>query len=145
MEALAALRKQTVKSPEAAALLGVNITCIHKLKLSGDLNPVSGPDIDGFSINLYLRDDVENLCTEREAFKIQRVSVGGTARFGKSAGSKRQPVRAKVGPRIDQLIKMWRAKNSEGRISGVQVYRQLIKEGYRVGINTIYVHLREHP
>jgi hypothetical protein len=143
VEALAILRKQTIRSPVAAVLLGVNISCIHKLKQSGDLKPASGPNIDGFPVDLYLLDDVEKLCAEREAFKIKRAGNGGSTRFGKPSGPKQRPVRAEVGPRIDQLVKKRRAKNPERRVTGAEVYRQLVKEGYRMGINTIYVHLRE--
>jgi hypothetical protein len=92
---------------------------------------------------LYLRSDVENLYAEREAFKAKRVSEGKSARFGRPAGPNWQPVRKKVGPRIEQLVKKWSVKPKGQPISGQRLRRQLVKEGYRVGINTIYVCLRE--
>ena len=77
IDALVELREKTLITPESASILGVNLTCIHKLKTSGVLRPVSGPDVDGFRLNLYLRDDVEKLRAEREIYKTKRVSEGG--------------------------------------------------------------------
>jgi len=48
-----------------------------------------------------------------------------------------------VGTRIEQLVKKWSAKSDGKAVSGQRLRRQLLKEGYHVGINTIYVCLRE--
>ncbi len=98
IDALVELREKTLITPEAASILGVNLTCIHKLKTSGVLRPVSGPDVDGFRLNLYLRDDVEKLRAEREGYKTKRVSEGGTSRFGRPAGPRWSPVQERVDP-----------------------------------------------
>lgn len=143
VDALVELRKRTVSTLEAAVILGVNLTCIHKLKDSGVLRPVLGPDVNGFGLNLYLRDDVEKLRTEREAYKAKRISEGGTSRFGRPAGPRRSPVQERVRPRISQLVMHWGVKPHGQRISGQRVHSQLVKEGYQVGINTVYVCLRE--
>lgn len=143
VDALVELREKTIITPEAAAMLRVNLTCIHKLKTSGVLRPVSGPGVDGFRLNLYLRGDVEKLRAEREAYKTKRISEGGTTRFGRPAGPRRSPVQERVRPRISQLVGQWGVKPHGQRISGQRVHSQLIKEGYQVGINTVYVCLRE--
>jgi hypothetical protein len=142
VEALVELRKKTVMAPEAAAILGVNITCVHKLKVAGALRPVSGPDVDGFRLNLFLRSDVEKLHAEREAFKAKRLDEGGSSRFGKQAGPQSNPVQSAVGPRIDQLVEEWQQQTPKLRITGQRLYQQLTSEGYQLGINTVYVHLR---
>lgn len=102
-----------------------------------------GPNVDGFGRNLYLRTDVERLHAEREAFKAKRDNEGGSYRFGRLAEPNSQPVRTRVAPRIKQLVKKWNARSNGQRVSGQRLHRQLLKEGYNVGINTIYVCLRE--
>lgn len=83
VEALVEIEKQTIITPEAAEILGVNVSCVNKMIASGVLNPISGPTIDSFGKNLFLRSNVEKLHAEREAFKAKRVKEGGTARFGR--------------------------------------------------------------
>jgi hypothetical protein len=143
VEKLVELKKQLIGSAKAAAILGVNITCIKKLTDSGLLKPASGPDVDGFGLNLYLRSDVEKLHTEREAFKAKRIKEGGTTRFGRQSGPKASPVQNVIGHRINQLIEKWHERTPDRRITGGQLYQQLSKEGYRIGINTVYVYLRQ--
>lgn len=143
VEALIRLNEQTITAADAAAICNVNLTCIHKLTLAGELNPISGPNVDGFGHYLYLRVDVERLCAQREAFKAKRNDQGGTSRFGRPAGPQRSPVLERIRPRVGQLVRQWSAKPQGQRISGLRVHSQLIKEGYQVGINTVYVCLRE--
>jgi hypothetical protein len=143
VEAVIKLNEQTITSSEAAMICKVNFTCIQKLIVAGALKPISGPSVDGFGYNLYLRTDVERLHAEREAFKAKRKDEGGASRFGRPAGPKRQPVRNEIGPRIEQLVKKWTVKPKGQPISGQRLHRQLVKEGYQVGISTIYVCLRE--
>jgi hypothetical protein len=90
-----------------------------------------------------LRSDVEKLYAEREAFKAKRLDEGGSSRFGKQAGPQSNPVRSAIGPRIDQLVEEWQQQTPTLRITGQRLYQQLTSEGYQLGINTIYVHLRE--
>ena len=90
-----------------------------------------------------MRSDVEKLHAEREAFKAKRVSEGRSSRFGRPAGPNWQPVRNKIGPRIEQMVNKWSIKPNGKPVTGQRVHCQLLKEGYRVGINTIYVCLRE--
>jgi hypothetical protein len=143
VEALAALRELSLTTPKVAEALGVNITCVHKLKLAGILKPVSGPEVDGLGFHLYLRSDVERVLADRDAFKVKRLEEGRSARFGRRAGSQSSPVRSVVGPRIDQLVEEWQQQTPPLRITGQRLYQQLTSEGYQLGINTIYVHLRE--
>jgi hypothetical protein len=144
IKVLAEIEKQTIITPEAAEILGVNVSCVDKMIATGVLKPVSGPIVDGFGKNLFLRSDVEQLHRERETFKVERISKGWTSRFGRPKAAKEPPVRSKVGPRINQLIEQWSVKVSRRRVSGPEIYRQLIKEGYKVGIATVYVCLREY-
>lgn len=137
------LKQQYVTTAEVASLCKVKDGSVHAWIEAGLLQPISGPRADGLVHNLYLRSDVEKLYAEREAFKAKRVSEGRSSRFGRPAGPNWQPVRNKVEPRIKQLVMKWSAKPNGMPISGQRLRRQLVREGYRVGINTIYVCLRE--
>jgi hypothetical protein len=143
VETVVRLKEQTITASEAAAICKVNISCINKLTVDGELNPISGPNVDGFGHNLYLQPDVERLHAYREAFKEKRNSQGRTSRFGRLTGQQRSPVLERIRPRVSRLCRQWNAKSRERRISGQRIHRQLIKEGYQVGINTVYVCLRE--
>lgn len=142
MEALLEIEGQTIITPEVSKILDVDITAVQKMIVSGILKPISGPLVDGFGKNLFLRGDVEKLRVEREAFKASRVAEGGTSRFGRRAGPQSSPVQDVVGSRINQLIEEWQQQMPELRITGQRLYQQLTNEGYQLGINTIYVHLR---
>jgi hypothetical protein len=144
VESLLEIEKQTIITPEAAEILGVYVSVVNKLIASGDLKPISGPAVDGFGKNLFLRSNVEKLREEREAFKAERMEEGKGSRFGKQAGSKASPVLDVIGPRIDQLVEKWQERRPERRITGEHLYQQLIKEGYRTGINAVYVYLRQN-
>lgn len=143
IEARENLKQNSLTTVEAAALCKVSRGTIHDWLAAGLLQPIDGPIADIFIHNLYLRDDIEKLYAEREAFRAKRISERGSSRFGRPCGPNQQPVRNKVIPRIEQLIKQWSIKLKGKPVSGQRLYRQLIKEGYRVGINTIYVCLRE--
>lgn len=106
------------------------------------LKPVRGPHVDGSGINLYLRDDVKKLREERDAFKAARIEQGKTTRFGYVQRPRPRPVLDLIGPRIDLLIKKLGTLFSAKQISGAQIFRQLVKEGYKVGICSVYVYLR---
>lgn len=137
------LRQQYITSAEVASICKVSEHSVHSWVEAGLLQPLSGAGAAGFIHKLYLRSDVEKLYAEREAFKAKRLSEGRSSRFGRPAGPNWQPVRNKVGPRIEQLVKKWSSKPNGRPVSGQRLRRQLVKEGYRVGINTIYVCLRE--
>jgi len=58
--------------------------------------------------------------------------------------SRRKPVLEKVAPRIDELLEEWRGRTTpKQRITGSRIHRQLIEEGYEVGITTVREYLRE--
>lgn len=59
--AVAELKRSTVTGSEAAKILGIHRTAVLKIMKKGVLKPVSGPDVDGFGCNLYLRTEVERL------------------------------------------------------------------------------------
>ncbi|MDQ1591237.1 MAG: hypothetical protein QOG71_1864 [Pyrinomonadaceae bacterium] len=83
LEALIEIEKQTIITPEAAEILGVNVSCVDKMMADELLTPISGPKVDGFGKNLFMRSDVEKLRTEREAFKARQLKKGETSRFGR--------------------------------------------------------------
>lgn len=137
------LRRQCITTTEVAHICKVAKESVHEWVAAGLLHPISGPRASGLIHRLYLRSDVEKLRVEREAFKAKRVSEGRSSRFGRSSRANRRSVRNEVAPRIKQLVKKWNAKPDEQRISGEALHRQLITEGYKIGINTVYVCLRE--
>jgi DNA-binding transcriptional MerR regulator len=137
------IRQQCVTTAEAALICNVSQNSIHEWTEAGLLNPVSWLRADGRNRNLYFLKDVEKIHVERQAFKIKCVNEGKSTRFGRPAGPNRQPVRSRVGPRIKQLVSQWSVAQQGQSISGQSLRRHLVKEGYRVGINTIYVCLRE--
>lgn len=137
------IERQTIITPEAAEILGVNVSCIDKMVESGILRPISGPKVDGFGKNLFLRGEVEHLHGEREAYKAGQVREGKSCRFGRSAGPANRPVQDVVGPHIDLLIGKWREETPDQHISGYRLHRQLVADGYKTGINTVYVYLRQ--
>jgi hypothetical protein len=143
IEAILESNEHTISAREAAAICKVNISCIHKWTIAGDLKAVSGPNVDGFGYNLYQRGAVEKLHAQREAFKEKRRNAYGSARFGKPAGSNRRPVRSRIAPRIEQLGKRWSLQSPTRRISGMRMYHQLVREGYQVGLQTVYACLHE--
>lgn len=114
VETLLEVEKQTIITPEAAEILEVYVSSINKMIAAGVLKPISGPAVDGFGKNLFLRSDVERLHKEREAFKAERMKEGKSSRFGKQAGSKAGPVLNVIGPRIDQLIEKWHDRGGIG-------------------------------
>jgi len=58
--------------------------------------------------------------------------------------SRRKPVQEKVAPRIDELLEEWQGRTTpKQRITGSRIHRQLIEEGYEVGITTVREYLRE--
>jgi hypothetical protein len=143
VEALLKAEEQTILTPEAAEVLGVNVSCVEKMMRAGVLRPISGPAVDGFGKNLFLKSDVEKLHAERQAFKAERIKEGKTSRFGRRPGPGSRPVRDLIGPRIDQLLEQWRKQSPSQHISGYRVYRQLVSEGYQLGTATVYVYLRQ--
>jgi hypothetical protein len=50
---------------------------------AGVLAPTSGPKVEGFGKNLFLRSDVKKLRDAREEFKARQVEKGKTSRFGR--------------------------------------------------------------
>jgi len=54
------------------------------------------------------------------------------------------PVRAKVAVRLDELLEEWCSRTTrKQRVTGTRLHRQLVEEGYAVGLTTVYEHLRE--
>lgn len=79
---------QGIRSTEAAEILNVNISCVNKLTLAGQLKPVSGPNVDGFQYNVYIRSEVDALRNERNAFKVGQMKAGKSSRFGRVSGNR---------------------------------------------------------
>jgi transposase len=54
------------------------------------------------------------------------------------------PVKEMVAPRIEELLQEWQGRTtSKQRLTGTRIHRQLVEEGYRVGITTVRDYLRE--
>src|SRR5829696_5648654 len=57
---------------------------------------------------------------------------------------KRAPVMEMVAPRIEQILSEWTERTTpKQRITGTRIHRQLLEEGYEVGITTVRDYLRE--
>lgn len=57
---------------------------------------------------------------------------------------KAAPVAEAVAPRIEQILAEWEPRTTpKQRITGTRVHRQLVEEGYEVGITTVRKYLRE--
>ena len=57
---------------------------------------------------------------------------------------KRAPVMEMVAARIEEILSEWRERTTpKQRITGTRVHRQLLEEGYEVGITTVRDYLRE--
>jgi transposase len=57
---------------------------------------------------------------------------------------KPSPVTEIVGPRIEEILQEWTPRTTpKQRITGTRVHRQLVEEGYEVGITTVRDYLRE--
>lgn len=62
----------------------------------------------------------------------------------RESGPRPKPVLEKVAPRLDELLEEWRGRTSaKQRITGSRMHRQLVEEGYQVGITTVREYLRE--
>jgi transposase len=56
----------------------------------------------------------------------------------------RAPVMEMVAPRIEEILSEWTERTTpKQRITGTRVHRQLVEEGYEVGITTVRDYLRE--
>lgn len=57
---------------------------------------------------------------------------------------KASPITELVAPRIDELLEEWRGRTTpKQRITGTRIHRQLVEEGYEVGVTTVRDYLRE--
>jgi hypothetical protein len=143
VESLLEMEKQIITRSDAAEILGVYESSVNKMIEAGLLKPISGPSIDGYGRNLFLRSDVEKVYAEREAYRTRQIREGKSSRYGQQPGSKASPVQDVIGPRIEQLIEEWHKQIPDQCITGERLHQQLIREGYRVGRNTVYVYLRQ--
>jgi hypothetical protein len=136
------IERVTITSREAAEILQVHVSTVWKLVKSGILTPIYGRSVDGYGVNYYLRSDIETLNRERKLFKAKCINEGKASRYGRRAGPTQCPVQDKIGPRIDELVEDWKINAPAQRVSGIRILQQLKKEGFQVGINTVYVYLR---
>src|SRR5215203_1865034 len=57
---------------------------------------------------------------------------------------KPSPVKEMVTPRIDEILQEWCPRTThKQRLTGTRIHRQLVEEGYQVGITTVRDYLRE--
>ncbi len=62
----------------------------------------------------------------------------------KAKGARVKPVMDKVTDRIEQLLEEWSVRTTaKQRITGNRIHRQLMEEGYQVGVTTVRKYLRE--
>lgn len=55
-----------------------------------------------------------------------------------------RPVTSAVGPRIDEIWELWKGRTTrKQRITAAGVHRQLLEEGFAVGLTTVEVYVRE--
>jgi hypothetical protein len=137
VEKVVAEMKNLVGAADVRATLNLGETQLIRLTESGELKPVSGPNVDGFGHNLFSKHDVEIVRKQRESFKRRRASEGGSERFGKPAGPTRSPVMEMIAPRVNELLA--KAKTRGRRLSGGRLHRILVNEGYKVGVASVYV------
>jgi AraC-like DNA-binding protein len=140
IEELRASEKSILTPAAVRTLLKISESQLLRLVKSEELKPVSGPDIDRSAVNVFLKSDVERLRKQRESFKRKRAREGGSARFGKPAGPKHGPVIEAIAARVNALMTGALAQGT--RISGIAIHKKLLSEGYEVGINSVYVCLR---
>jgi transposase len=58
--------------------------------------------------------------------------------------SRPRPVLERVAPRIEELLQEWRGRTTaKQRLTGARLHRQLVEEGYQVGITTVRDYLWE--
>jgi len=142
VEGLIELERQLIQSPEVARILNVSPSQVFRCTVAGVLRPISGPHVDGYALNWFMRQDVEAIGKARRSFKQRRIKEGGSARYGTQAGPSVSPVLEKISKRIDELHT--EAKDLGRSLSGGKVHRQLVSEGYKVGMNSVYVYLRRY-
>ena len=59
-------------------------------------------------------------------------------------GCRARPTLEAVAGRIDELLEAWsRRTSAKQRITGSRMHRQLLEEGYQVGVTTVRAYLRE--
>jgi len=59
-------------------------------------------------------------------------------------GPRAKPVQEKIGGRIERIFEEWRGRTTgKQRITGVRLHRQLVEEGHRAGLTSVYEYLRE--
>src|SRR5215203_3886498 len=57
---------------------------------------------------------------------------------------KPSPVMEMIAPRVEEILSEWRARTTaKQRITGTRIHRQLVEEGYQVGLTTVRSYLRE--
>jgi transposase len=93
--------------------------------------------VEGQSIRRVARDMGVSRITVRKYLKVSEpVREERTPRA--------RPVLEKVAPRIDELLEEWGARTTpKQRITGSRVHRQLVEEGYEIGVTTVRGYLRE--
>src|SRR5215216_4709233 len=57
---------------------------------------------------------------------------------------KPSPVMEMIAPRVEEILAEWRGRTTaKQRITGTRIHRQLVEEGYEVGLTTVRNYLRE--
>jgi transposase len=93
--------------------------------------------VEGLGIRRVARDmgvsrnTVRKYLTQSEPIRVEK-------------GPRPRPVLEKAAPRIDGLLEEWSVRTTaKQRITGSRVYRQLVEEGFEIGVTTVRGYLRE--
>jgi transposase len=93
--------------------------------------------VEGLSIRSVAR----QMCVSRNTVR-KYLKVSAPIREEKAA--RVRPVMEKVALRIDELLEEWKRRTTKKqRITGSRIHRQLIEDGYHVGITTVREYWRE--
>ena len=95
-----------------------------------------------FSEGLSIRRIAREVGVSRNTVRKYLFQVSEPKR--KEGSARSHPVLEKVSGRIEELLKEWKPRTTEKqRITGTRIHKQLVEEGYEVGITTVRSYLAE--
>ncbi len=73
-----------------------------------------------------------------------RKYLGVSEPLRQEQGRRSKPMQEKIGGRVEALFEEWRGRTTgKQRITGVRLHRELLEEGYQVGLTSVYEYLGE--
>jgi transposase len=95
-----------------------------------------------FSEGLSIRRIAREVGVSRNTVRKYLFQVSEPKR--KEGSARSHPVMEKVSGRLEELLKEWKPRTTEKqRITGTRIHKQLVEEGYEVGITTVRSYLAE--